>query len=274
MIVETLLVFLGIFVIAFVFAPIGLGGGLLFVPLLHYGLGWEIDGVLFAVSLSLTGVVSWGSGLAHRKENYVDDEVLKRALFGAIPGAITGVGIVFLLGDKLETTFKILSIAMIAWAIVRTTKQTNSKTLKTNSKTEKELESNRKNLLQFGTGIGGILSSVLAIGAGVIYVPVLRNLANLEPRKAIATSLNIMMVVVPIAVLTHFAVLSTTMRNQFFDEALLVLIFMFATLLGSRQGAAYGIKNLEEQTVMKIFIGIVVLVGIRYCVDVASMLLS
>ena len=27
--------------IGFLFAPLGLGGGLLFAPLLHYGLGWE-----------------------------------------------------------------------------------------------------------------------------------------------------------------------------------------------------------------------------------------
>ena len=91
MIAETLLVSVCIFSVAFMFAPIGMGGGMLFVPLLHYGLGWEINGALFAVSLTLTSVVSWGSGLAHRKENHHDDEILKIGLWGAIPGALVGV---------------------------------------------------------------------------------------------------------------------------------------------------------------------------------------
>jgi len=34
---EELLVMVGALIIAFAFAPVGLGGGLLFAPLLHYG---------------------------------------------------------------------------------------------------------------------------------------------------------------------------------------------------------------------------------------------
>jgi hypothetical protein len=69
MIAETLIISLAIFVVAFFFAPIGMGGGMLFVPLLHYGLGWEINGALFAVSLSLSNRYhSWsGHCGAHRK---------------------------------------------------------------------------------------------------------------------------------------------------------------------------------------------------------------
>ena len=48
------MVLLGSGFIGFLFAPLGLGGGLLFAPLLHSGLGWEIDGALLIVSLGLS----------------------------------------------------------------------------------------------------------------------------------------------------------------------------------------------------------------------------
>ena len=64
---ESILVMVGVFLIAFMFAPVGMGGGMLFVPLLHYVADWPIDGTLLAVSLTLTWTVSIGSGLRHRR---------------------------------------------------------------------------------------------------------------------------------------------------------------------------------------------------------------
>ena len=75
---------------------------MLFAPLLHYGAGWPIDGTLLAVSLSLTWAVSIGSGLRHRHEGFYDDEATKSALYGALLGALIGVGIVNALGDGLD----------------------------------------------------------------------------------------------------------------------------------------------------------------------------
>ena len=89
--IDQAILALGVFLIAFTFAPVGMGGGLIFVPLLHYVGGWSIDGALIAVSLSLTAVVSFGSGLAHRKEGHVSDAAVKSALVGAVPAALLAV---------------------------------------------------------------------------------------------------------------------------------------------------------------------------------------
>ena len=66
--VTMAVVLLGSGFIGFLFAPLGLGGGLLFAPLLHYGLGWDIDGALLICLSRSSATVSWGSGLRHRKE--------------------------------------------------------------------------------------------------------------------------------------------------------------------------------------------------------------
>ena len=270
MIAETLIISLAIFVVAFFCAPIGMGGGMLFVPLLHYGLGWEINGALFAVSLSLTAIVSWGSGLAHREEKHYDDESLKIGLKGAIIGAILGVGIVVFIGDKMDIVFKTLSLIMISWAIYKTAikMRTDSKNKEILDKeSQQEIQSAP---LQIGAGIGGVLSSVLAIGAGVIYVPVLRTFAHLKPRKAIGTSLHLMMVVVPVAIFTHLLTLPTEMYSKLSEEILLILMFMALTLLGSRNGAKYGIKYLSEQQLMKVFLFIILVIGLKYVADLGG----
>ena len=100
------IVLIGCGIIGFLFAPLGLGGGLLFAPLLHYGLNWEIDGALLIVSLGLSATVSFGSGLRHRKEGHISDDSLKKCLWAAIPGAIVGVIIVVLIRDSFDPSSK------------------------------------------------------------------------------------------------------------------------------------------------------------------------
>ena len=267
MIIETLVISLGVFIVAFLFAPLGMGGGMIFVPLLHYGLGWEINGALFAVSLSLTAVVSWGSGLAHRKEQHYDEEAIKIGLRGAIPGAILGVVIVVLIGEKMDFVFKVLSIIMIFWAMYKAATKLKVNSESKEEKIETVSRQVKKIPLQIGSGIGGVLSSVLAVGAGVIYVPVIRTFADVEPRKAIGTSLHFMMVVVPVAIFAHLLTLPSQMYTKLGDEFLLILIFMALTLLGSRYGAKYGMKYLSEEQLMNIFLGVIIVVALKYATD-------
>lgn len=266
MIAETLIISTCVFAVAFMFAPIGMGGGMLFVPLLHYGLGWEINGALFAVSLSLTAVVSWGSGLAHRQNKHFDDSALKTGLWGAIPGAILGVLLVLMIGEKIDTVFKLLSLFMISWAIYNTARKMRNAPRGTEELTDIET-SIQPNRLKIGAGIGGVLSSVLAIGAGVIYVPVLRSFANLEPRKAIGTSLHFMMVVVPVAIATHLVALPEDMYRHLFAERFLIMAFVVLTFLGSRSGAKYGMRYLNEKQLMQLFLLVIVVLFTRYVLD-------
>jgi len=121
--IDQAILAVGVFLIAFTFAPVGMGGGLIFVPLLHYVGGWTIDGALIAVSLSLTAVVSYGSGLAHRKKGHVSDAAVKSGLVGAVPAALLGVAIVLGLGSDLDLVFKLLSTIMLVWSLRKTLKK-------------------------------------------------------------------------------------------------------------------------------------------------------
>ena len=263
MLIENLLVIFGVMIIAFIFAPIGLGGGMLFVPLLHYVSGWPIDGKLLAVSLMLTGVVSWGSGLTHRREKLVDDDVIGISLWGAIPGAVFGVLIIQLFEGDFDFIFKILSLLLISMALAKYTFLTKKSGDENNNKGQEYIPG-----LVLGSGFGGFLSSVLAIGAGAIYVPALQAFGKLKTRISIGSSLNIMMIVVPIAVISHLLILSELQRNYLLENILFILSLLIITFIGSRFGAKFGIKNIPENRILQIFIGILIIIWCRYLIDI------
>ena len=85
----TILAIISLFVIATIFSPLGLGGGILFVPILHYMLGWDILEALLG-SLTLIFMVASGSSLAHSKSGHADTKVANSARTVAIPMAIVG----------------------------------------------------------------------------------------------------------------------------------------------------------------------------------------
>ena len=259
------LVLLGSGFIGFLFAPLGLGGGLLFAPLLHYGLGWDIDGALLIVSLGLSATVSWGSGLRHRKEGHVSDERFKQSLVGALPGAIIGVIIVASVSGSFDVIFKSLSLVFVTWAIIKTLR----------SKPSQTAGENEPNMLPLRAGVasGGLLSSVLAIGAGAIYVPVLRAYGGLESRRAIGTSLHIMMVVLPISVITHFVALDSTQRGVLESHLLLILTLPIVVIVAANLGARFGIAKISEQRIMQLFVAVLLVIGVRYVLDLTSKLL-
>ena len=255
-------VILGSGFIGFLFAPLGLGGGLLFAPLLHYGLGWEIDGALLIVSLGLSATVSWGSGLRHRKEGHVSDVRFKQSLVGALPGAIIGVIIVASLSGSFDVFFKSLSLVFVTWAIIKTLRSKNNQTA----------QNSEPNMLPLRVGVasGGLLSSVLAIGAGVIYVPVLRTYGGLESRKAIGTSLHIMMVVLPISILTHFVALDQSQVDVFASNLWLILSLPIVVIVAANLGARFGLAKVPEQRIMQLFVAVLLVIGIRYALDLSS----
>ena len=137
----------------------------------------------------LSAVTSYGSGLEHRKQHYVDDELTGIALWGAIPGAMIGVLFVLSTGTQFKAIFKLLSIVVVGFVIYKMVNRLLRTDTPTEDKGQVELGK-----LSATSAFGGFLSSVMAIGAGMIYVPAMKFFGKLETRKAIGSSLNIMMI--------------------------------------------------------------------------------
>ena len=119
------------------------------------------------------------------------------------------------------------------------------------------------------SAFGGFLSSVMAIGAGMIYVPAMKFFGNLETRKSIGSSLNIMMVVVPFAIVAHFMLLNNYQISQLIDESILLIVLIIANFSGSKFGAILGFRLFDESILMKVFIGVLSITWINYVIDLA-----
>ena len=262
MLLESILIVVGVLAIGFLFAPLGLGGGILYVPLFHYVGGWEIDQKLIIVSLLLSAITSYGSGLEHRKKSFIDDELTGIALWGAIPGAMIGVFFVMVTGTEFKSIFKILSVVVVGFVIYKMIGKMNN-----TASDVAEIRDVQIVKMTSLSAFGGFLSSVMAIGAGMIYVPAMKFFGNLETRKSIGSSLNIMMVVVPFAIVAHFMLLNDYQISQLLDEAILLIILIVANFSGSKMGAILGFKLFDEHVLMKVFIAVLSITWVNYVID-------
>ena len=116
----TLLAIFCLLMVAVAFSPLGLGGGILYVPIMHYMLDWEIKEAIVA-SLTLVLMVSLGSSLAHSKSGHAEHKVAKWGRIAAVPSAIIGTllsGVLLsLVGD---IGIKILAALVITFVLERT----------------------------------------------------------------------------------------------------------------------------------------------------------
>jgi uncharacterized membrane protein YfcA len=250
-----------VFFTGFLFAPLGLGGGLLFIPILHYVGELPITPSTLLISLCLTAMTAYGSGITHRREGLWNNEIIRKGLFGAIPGSIIGVIIVNMAGDNLNIIFKLLAMILIFWAIWKMYNRIIGL-----EKNEEKLGYNIAKL-QMGSGIGGMLCSILAMGSGAIYVPTYRTYAELSHRVAIGCSYATMMVVIPVAFVTHAMLLDGEFTSLF-----VIIILPLAVLMGSMIGAKFGLR-FSDIAVMYIFVLVLGLVLIKYCLDISDYLI-
>jgi len=247
---------------AFFFAPLGLGGGLLFVPILHYVAGWEITPVTLLTSLILTAAVSWGSGIKHRAEGLYDDKLTKIALYGAIPGALIGAFMVNLMENNLDFAFKVVSLAMLAYAIIRMRKRL------TKEEMSQDVEgSENPGMITLGSGLGGMTSAFLAVGGGAIYIPVLDRFSTASTREIVGASYGIMMWTVPIVIIAHAVLFNGEWHDLWVILTLPICVFVMANL-----GAKFGFR-LKDKTIISTFLVVILVVFIRYCIDLSGYLM-
>tara|TARA_Y100000588_G_C14034426_1_gene830104 strand:+ start:206 stop:1015 length:810 start_codon:yes stop_codon:yes gene_type:complete len=266
-----LMVIFGIFLIfsvALIFSPLGLGGGVLYVPILHYLLEWSIEESILG-SLSLVFMVALGSGFSHLKQGFADKKIATLGRFSAIPGAIVGA---FLASSALEifgdSSIKILAVIILGFVIVKNVGKLNS--LSDSENTDFEI-SNKKGLYLLGTSFAGITSGLLGIGGGAILVTLNRNLLKMNQHKSAGTSYLVGATIVPVALISH--IILGEAFTQILDNINLIFIFIIlimaftCSIIGSR----YAILYIPRNYVSKVFLFAVSLSIFRYLIDIIGL---
>ena len=264
----TLLGIVCLIMVAIAFSPLGLGGGILYVPIIHYMLNWEMRDSLVA-SLTLVLMVSIGSSLAHSKSGYADKGAAKLGRVSAAPSAIIGVLLSGLLLSLVgDIGIKIIAAIIISFVIERTVRNSQS--------VEHEYQdiklTDHRNRYIFGSSFAGLSSGILGIGGGAILVTVNRSVMKMDSKKAAGTSYMVVSVIVPIALASHL-IMSENLDTIIEQVGLIpVLTIPILVLLFAYYGAKHAIKLLPKQVVTVVFLFAISISLIRYLADFYSLL--
>ena len=253
--------------VAVAFSPLGLGGGILYVPIMHYILDWEIEESLVA-SLTLVLMVALGSSMAHSKSGYADTDAAKLGRISAVPSAIVGVimsgALLSVVGD---IGIKIFAAIIVFFVIERTLRKTLSKNESENTEVS---VTEKKNQYIAGTSIAGISSGLLGIGGGAILVTLNRSLLKMDSKKSAGTSYLVAATITPVALVSHL-ILSRNLSTIVDDAGILAMITVPILVFASAYlGAKYAIKYLPKQIVSYVFLFVISVSLFRYLSDLIS----
>ena len=262
--IITVMAIISLFAVALVFSPLGLGGGVLYVPIFYYMLDWEIKEAVIG-SLTLVFMVSIGSSLAHSKAGYADNNAANLGRTTAIPAAIIGTILSGYLIDIFgDIIIKILATIILIFVIERTIKQMR----KSVKEAYNEIQlSDKKREYMFASAFAGLSSGMLGIGGGAILVTANRSILQMDTNKAAGTSFLVAATIVPIALTSHI-ILDGVVGGMIDNIGLLTIItFPLFVLLSAFLGAKYAIKNISKNIVTVVFLIAISLSLIRYLID-------
>lgn len=272
-----LLVIIGFF-IGIISVMVGIGGGLLTVPILMFFFG-QPQNVASAISTTVIIFTSSMGAYTYFKQKRIDLRTGAYFAIIAIPSAFIG-GII---ADTLDEAYLVLifGILMILVALRKIISESLKKSnqigennndqvsdlpeygIIPNSVEERLLIDSSGEKFQYqvnlhraliGAFIGGFIGGLLGVGGGVIFVPVLTSIGNLPAHVGVATST---FTIIFSSSAAFFA--RVLGGNILFDY---VVALAIGTVVGARLGALK-VKKISSKTLLNIFYIIVIVAGIR-----------
>jgi uncharacterized membrane protein YfcA len=259
----------------FLGALLGLGGGVIMVPLLVFLLDLPIH---IAAGASIVAVVATSSASA---SVYVKDEITNMRLgmfleLATTVGAITGASIMALTTDNiLKLVFGLSLLYASIVMLLQMRKMNRSWEMKSNDWIANKLhlggsywDEARGETIEYGVHrtlptfgisyLAGVVSGLLGIGGGGIKVPAMNVVSSVPMKVAVATS-NFMIGVTAAASATVY------IRNGYVDSFVTAPVVL-GTLVGSFIGAKIT-KKLRGVFIKRVFIIVLLLLGLRMIVS-------
>src|SRR2546422_8870963 len=171
--------------LAFSYATLGLGGGLVFVPI-PLSTGVAEKDLAVPISLTLTIATATSSVINHPRRGLVDFRLGRVLLTGALIGAV--VGTVFTLKVLNQETFEaVFAAALIGFGLYMVRDWVkNARSVDEDADTA--LTPPPVGGAAAATAGSGFLSGSMGIGGGLLNVPLLVYVLGRKTRKAIGTS--------------------------------------------------------------------------------------
>lgn len=241
---------LAVFAISFIYSNLGMGGGILFVPLLFWLTDYTEDTVVM-MSLFLVLANSTASLMNHRMEKLVDWRLAVILSTGVIFGSVIGAEFNMATDKKVFLSiFLAVVIAVIIKMLIDWKKKSEACEIDNDGKMTRK----RIGISAAGTIGGGFMTGCLGLGGGIIHVPIQMYVLGRSTKKAAGTSFAIMSIGAMVG-LTTFAAAGSR------PDMTYVLVLAPVVFAGSFIGSRWGIKKLNCREVQLLFI-LVLLVAV------------
>lgn len=235
---------------SFVFAMLGLGGGMVYVPALNW-VGYDLKEVAIPLGLLLNGLNTGLVLIPFARKHLVDWKggavMAFSALIASPLGAMVG-------GSVPVQSLKILFAIMVVAAAVRT--------LWTSSKKEPEhmMTIQRRSVIGFFTGgFAGFIGGMLGLGGGFIIAPILMMMGYKTKEAAATTAL----VVTFSSISGYFGHMATGSINWPLTAAVVV-----AVVIGSQAGGRYMTEKAKNKQVKIVYAVVLLLIALKLTYDV------
>lgn len=254
-----------IFGVAFIYSNLGLGGGLLFVPIL-LSTGVEASDVAVPVSLTFTIATATSSMINHHRRGLVDVRLGGLLVAGALFGAI--VGTVFTLFILDEAAFKVFftAVLLLFGAYMLRDWMTNARSIDEND--DAKMSRARLTGVAAATTGSGFLSGSMGIGGGLLNVPLMVYGLGRKTRLAIGTS---SLLIIPTAAVGFAAYLvDLAVKPSGFalpSEFVLIPMLMPVVFVGAYIGSRWGLARLRTRSVALIFILVLFIAAAKLVAD-------
>ena len=255
---ELILPFLG-FLIAFVAVMIGVGGGVFVVPLLTLAYGFI---PAHAVGTSLLVIIFGGfsATIGYSRHKLVFFKTGLLLAIATVPGSIVGAYLTSVLsGAVLGLVFGAFLIAVAIRMILSNNLLRPKKPGAADSKviwSEPDVLANRRRFLAaFGLCFfGGLVSALLGIGGGLVFVPILSLVLLLPIHVVVATSMFTMVFTSFAGVVQHW-----TLGNVNLEYGLLIAV---GAVVGAQVGS-WVCKRVSGEKLQVIFALALILLSIQ-----------
>ncbi len=231
-----------ILALSFVFAMLGLGGAMLYIPVFHW-FAFDFKSVAIPTGLLLNGITALSASIYYLKEKMVD-------VRGAIPLIITSfigapLGAYFTKMVSTDVLILLFAIAMIF---------AGGKMLISSGQPEKtEMMSAGKRMIFMGMGglVIGFIAGLLGVGGGFLFVPMMIAMGY-ETKTAAATSAFVV-------IFSSFSGFAGHIAEGHFDWTLMAATAI-AVIIGSQIGAKVMKEKMKAKWIKQMFA--VVLLGV------------
>lgn len=258
------------FAVGFIYSNLGLGGGLLFVPIL-LSTGVTDSKAAAPISLALTAMTALASVINHRRKGFVDTRLGRQLVVGPMVGAAAGA--LFHIAFLTDATFKLLFVAFLVIFAAFMVRDWVRRPQTVEQDDDLKLRGNRI----AGTGAAmagsGFASGTFGVGGGIMNVPLLVYLLGRQTRKAVGISSLLIIPTATVGFVAYLANLSLRPTGIILpDSFVLIPILMPVVFVGAYMGSRWGLERLKARSVALIFILVLFVAAAKLLLDIFGIL--